>query len=208
VSPRPYQMARRRAATDATRERVLAGARELLAAQNFSRFTMDAVARKANVSRLTVYYQFNSKAGLLEALYDYLAKRGQMSRLSEVFRPGNDPARTLHDFMGVFAGFWASDRNVIRRLHALAAIDPEVTPGLHARNERRRNGLKGIVEGYGRVYSPLTSLQKSDAIDALHMLTSFETFDALAGSTRTVDEVVETLRKLADQAIGFGPRRE
>ena len=152
MSPRPYQMAQRRAATDATRERVLAGAHELLAAQNFSGFTMDAVARKANVSRLTVYYQFNSKAGLLEALYDYLAKRGQMSRLTEVFRPGNDPARTLHDFMGVFAGFWASDRNVIRRLHALAGIDPEVARGLHARNERRRNGLKGIVERYGRVY--------------------------------------------------------
>jgi hypothetical protein len=39
------------------------------------------------------------------------------------------------------------------------------------------------------------------------MLTSFETFDALAGSTRTVDEVMETLGKLADQAIGFRPRR-
>ena len=201
MSPRPYQMAQRQAATDATRERVLAGAHELLAAQNFSGFTMEAVAGKANVSRLTVYYQFNSKAGLLEALYDYLAKRGQMSRLTEVFRPANDPARTLHDFMGVFAGFWASDRNVIRRLHALAAIDPEIARGLHARNERRRNGLKAIVERYGRVYFPLTSLQKSDAIDALHMLTSFETFDALAGSARTVDEVMETLRKLADQAI-------
>jgi nitric oxide reductase activation protein len=96
---------------------------------------------------------------------------------------------------------------VIRRLHALAAIDPEVVRGLHARNERRRNGLKGIIERYGRVYFPLTSLQKSDAIDTLLMLTSFETFDDLAGSTRTVDEVMETLRKLADQAIGFRPRR-
>src|ERR1700685_3445005 len=139
-------MAQRQAAPDATRERVLAGAHELLAAQSFSGFTMDAVPRKANVSRLTVYYKFNSKAGLLEALYDYLAKRGEMSRLAEVFRPGNDPARTLHDFMGVFAGFWASDRNVIRRLHALAAIDSEVAGGLHARNERRRNGLKEILE--------------------------------------------------------------
>ena len=49
---------------------------------------MEAVARVADVSRLTVYYQFDSKAGLLEALYNYIARRGEMERLAEVFRKG------------------------------------------------------------------------------------------------------------------------
>jgi AcrR family transcriptional regulator len=199
-------MAQRQPATDATRDRILAAAHKLLAAENFSAFTMDAVARKADVSRLTVYYQFNSKAGLLEALYDHIAQRGHMERLAEVFRLGNEPVRTLHDFIAVFAGFWASDRNVIRRLHALAAIDPEIAPGLLARNERRRHGLTVIVERYGRVYRPLTPRQETVAIDTLHMLTSFETFDALAKSERALEEVVEIIRKLADHAIGFRPR--
>ena len=66
---------------------------------------MDAVAREADVSRLTVYYQFNSKAGLLEALYDYIAKRGDMEELAEVFRQGNDPLQILHEFIDVFARF-------------------------------------------------------------------------------------------------------
>jgi AcrR family transcriptional regulator len=211
MSPRPYQMAHRQAATDATRERILAAAHELLAAEKFSDFTMEAVARNADVSRLTVYYQFNSKAGLLEALYDHIAKRGHMERLAEVFRGGNDPVRTLHDFIAVFAGFWASDRNLIRRLHALAAIDPEIAPGLQARNERRRHGLKVIVERYSKVYLPLTPRQEPVAIDTLHMLTSFETFDALAKNGTAFraaghEEVVEIIRKLADHAIGFKPR--
>jgi len=204
-------MAQRQAATAVTRERILAAAQELLAAENFSHFTMEAVARKADVSRLTVYYQFNSKAGLLEALYDHIARRGHIERLAEVFRSGNDPVRTLHDFITVFAGFWASDRNLIRRLHALAAIDPEVAPGLQARNERRRHGLKVIVERYSRVYLPLTPRQKPVAIDTLHMLTSFETFDALAQTGTAFrhaehQEVVEIIRKLADHAIGFRPK--
>jgi AcrR family transcriptional regulator len=198
-------MGQRQAAADKTRTRILAAARKLLLAQDFSGFTMEAVARTADVSRLTVYYQFDSKAGLLEALYNYIARRGEMERLPEVFRQGNDPLRTLNDFMKVFAEFWASDRNVIRRLHALAAIDAEIAHGLHARNERRRNGLRVIIERYCGSYPSLTALQKPVAIDTLHMLTSFETFDALAGSGRAFEEVVEIIRKMAHHAIGLAP---
>src|ERR1700752_2529655 len=131
LSPRTYQMGQRQAATNKTRQRILAASRKLLLAKNFSEFTMEAVARAADVSRLTVYYQFHSKAGLLEALYNYIAKRGGMEGLAEVFQRGNDPLQFLHEFIRVFARFWNSDRDVIRRLHALGALDAEVGRGLH-----------------------------------------------------------------------------
>lgn len=206
LSPRTYELTQRQAATDHTRDRILAAAHELLTSEDFSEFTMEAVARKADVSRLTVYYQFDSKAGLLEALYNYIAKRGHIERLAEVFRLGNDPIQTLHDFIRVFAKFWASDRFVIRRLHALGAIDPEITKGLQARNERRRNGLRVILDRYGSSYRPLTPTQEPIALDTLHMLTSFETFDALAGRSRSLEEIAEIIRKMADHAVGFTPR--
>lgn len=199
-------MGQRQAAADQTRDRILAAARKLLLAKNFSQFTMEAVARAADVSRLTVYYQFNSKAGLLEALYDYIARRGDMSRLAGLFRQGGDPIRMLHDFILVFANFWASDREVIRRLHGIGTLDAEIGQGLRARNERRRKGLLVIFEAYCNEYPPLTSLQLPIAIDTLHMLTSFETFDALVGSRRPFEEVVEIILKLAHHAIGFRPR--
>ena len=199
-------METRDAAAAQTRDRILSAARDLLVSEDFSEFTMDAVARKADVSRLTVYYQFESKVGLLEALYDFIAKCGHMERLPEIFRQGNDPLRTLIDFMRVFAEFWASDRNVIRRLHALAAIDAQIAQGIHARNERRRRGLRVIVDRYCSSYPPLTALQVPVAIDTLHMLTSFETFDALAGSGRAFEEVVDIVRKMAYHAIGFTPK--
>jgi AcrR family transcriptional regulator len=164
------------------------------------------VACAADVSRLTVYYQFDSKTGLLEALYDYIASRGNIQQLTEVFQQGGDPVRMLHDFLLVFAQFWASDRQVIRRLHALGAIDDEIGEGLRARNERRRRGLLVILERYCNVYHPLTPLQVAIAIATLHMLTSFETFDALAGEGRPFEEVVEIIRKQAHNAIGFIPR--
>lgn len=164
---------------------------------------MEAVAGRADVSRLTVYYQFKSKAGLLEALYDYIAKRGHMEQLASVFGANHDPLVTLHEFILVFMRFWASDRDVIRRLHALGTIDPEIGKGLRARNERRRQGVRTIVERFSKAYRTLTSIQQPIAIDAIHMLTSFETFDALAGSSRTLDDVTAIVRKHINHAIGI-----
>lgn len=192
-------MGQREAARDKTRQRILMAARKVLLAKKFSDFTMESVARAADVSRLTVYYQFDSKTGLLEALYDYIARRGNMQQLAEVFRQGGDPLRMLDRFIRVFAEFWESDRGVIRRLHGLGAIDAEIGEGLRARNQRRRHGLSVIIKRF-------SSAPSNAAIDTLHMLTSFETFDALAGDDRKFEEVVEIICKQAHQAIGFKAR--
>jgi len=196
-------MQRRQVEVGKTRARVLAAARELLLLKDFSAFSMESVARRADVSRLTLYYQFESKAGLLEALYDHIARRGKMEQLASVFRQSSDPLATLRNFIGVFTNFWASDRAAIRRLHALGTIDPDIGKGLQARNERRRHGVQTIVERYSRVYLGLSSGRKAVAIDTIHMLTSFETFDALAGSSRTLDELVTIIQGHVHHAIGY-----
>lgn len=206
LRPRPYRMLKRKAATEQNRERILASARALLLAEDFSEFSMEAVARKAGVIRPTVYYQFKSKAGLLEELYNYIARRGNMQELANVFRYGSDPLQHLHEFIRFFVNFWHSDRDLIRRLHGLGAIDSVIGQGLQARNERRRNGLQVIVERYERSYQQLTPLRKPIAIDTLDMLTSFETFDALAVPGRSLEEVVGILQKLAYPAIGYIPK--
>jgi AcrR family transcriptional regulator len=204
--PRPYRMVKRKAATERNRERILASARALLLSEDFSEFSMEAVARKAGVIRPTLYYQFKSKAGLLEQLYDYIARRGNIQDLAAVFRYGNDPLQHLQEFIRFFVNFWQSDRELIRRLHGLGAIDAEIGQGLRARNERRRNGLRVILERYENSYRQLTPIQKPIAIDTLHMLTSFETFDALASPGRRVEDVIGIIRKLAYHAIGYIPK--
>src|SRR5438093_10151089 len=126
MSPRPYRLGQRRVAAEQTRTRVIAAARELLTASGgFTGFTIDAVAKQAGVARMTVYYQFGSKAGLLEALFDYLATRGHVERLRHAFEKP-DPLDGLDLLISVFGDFWGSDRLVMRRIRALGAIDPEV----------------------------------------------------------------------------------
>src|SRR5262249_819910 len=125
MSPRPYRRGRRQLTTEQTRARILAAARELLMApEGFAGFSIDAVARQADVARMTVYYQFGSKIGLLEALSDDLAARGEMERLPEAFQQP-DPLDALMLFIALFGHFWASDRLVTRRLRGLATVDPD-----------------------------------------------------------------------------------
>src|SRR6266566_3442764 len=87
MSPRPYKLGQRQASTDQTRARILSAARELLmSSQGFSGFSIEAVARQADVARMTIYHQFGSKIGLLEALFDSLATSGGMEHLARAFR--------------------------------------------------------------------------------------------------------------------------
>jgi len=178
MSPRAYQAGpRRRAATQATRSRIVEAARELLAAPAATAFSIDAVAERANVARMTVYYQFKSKAKLLEALFDDFAARANMRELGSALADP-DPACALSRLVDVFCRLWKTQGPIVRRLNALAALDPEVDRALRERGGWRREALAEIVGRFHR---------RGDAgalVDILHVLTSFETYDALAHARR------------------------
>src|SRR5262245_53443293 len=136
MSPRPYRMGKREAARSEIRSRILEAARHLLATASRTDLSMEAIARKADVSRLTIYYQFSSRAGLLEALYDHLAQRGHIQHMADVFK-ASDASSAIEKMVRTFVDFWASDPQVIRRLRGMAAVDPEIAQGINSRDARR-----------------------------------------------------------------------
>jgi AcrR family transcriptional regulator len=203
MSPRPYRLGQRQSATDQTRARIVDAARELLAASGgFAGFTIDGVARQAGVARMTVYYQFGSKVGLLEALCDSLAVRGGIERLGGALcqRRSLD---ALAECLKVFARFWATDRLVLRRLQGLAALDPDFEHVLRGRWGRRREGLRVIVRRLAEEHGRPRPEAFDEAVDVLYALGSFETFDTLAGPTRSPEEVVPLVLRLARAALGL-----
>lgn len=200
MSPRPYRLGQRQAATEMTRARIIKAARALLmSSDGYSHFSIEAVARQADVARMTVYHQFGSKIGLLEGLCDSLAASGGMEQLASAFRQA-EPLDALREYLLVFSHFWEVDRLVMRRLRALAALDPDFEQVIRARDERRRRGVRVIAERLveRHVLSPGEALDKT--VDILFMLSSFETFDTLAGSTRSMEEVALVVYQLARAA--------
>ncbi|HZZ01159.1 MAG TPA: helix-turn-helix domain-containing protein [Candidatus Baltobacteraceae bacterium] len=173
MSPRPYQAGERRlAATEATRAKIVAAARELLSDRKAATFSMEAVAERADVARMTVYYQFKSKGKLLEALFDDIAARADMRQMRKVFQEPV-PSKAIGVLIGVFCHLWESQRFLVRRLAALATLDEEIDEALTERRSWRREGLEKLL-------APIRKGSKLDeTVDLLFALTTFETYDVL-----------------------------
>jgi AcrR family transcriptional regulator len=200
---RPYNLGRRQEVADETRTRIVRAARKLLAMKKgVAAFTMDAVAREAKVSRMTLYHQFGSKPAILTALFDVLAEEGGIaSALPNAFqRP--DPLAAIDDFVAAFGRFWSSDRVLYRRMEAVATIDPEVEPTLRERQEWRRKGLAVLVQRFAKGSTRMTPAAAARTVDVLFALTAFATFDMLAGAGRTPADVIPVVQDLVHRALG------
>ena len=84
VAVRPYVMRARADAAAATRERVLASARNLLMSHSFEEMTIDAIAEGADTTTRTVLRIFDSKEELFAQALHSLGQFGQAQIL-----PGN-----------------------------------------------------------------------------------------------------------------------
>lgn len=204
MNARTYTLKTRADASRRTRDRILTAARELLASdEGVGGFGLEAVARAAGVTRATVYNQFGSKRGLVEALSDDLATRAQIgARLGAAFASA-DALVALDSLIAAFAHFWTGDRVIIRRLHGIAALDPEIGRSDAERNARRRDALIAILSRLRaeRGVPVEGALEPTAAL--LQMLTGFEAMDQLAGDARTPTDVVPVIQRLAREALGL-----
>jgi AcrR family transcriptional regulator len=200
VSPRSYRSPRRDAAATQTRERITAAAAAILGApEGIGGFSLEAVAKKARVTRLTVYNQFGSRRALLEAVFDQRAARGGLHRIAEAMA-GSDPHAGLREVIAIFCDFWSFDPGALGQLHAAGASDPEFDASVRERNERRRHLLAVLV---GRIAggSELHSQTRGDLVDVLFALTSFPFFSQLTAGKRPPDVACHLIQGLASDAV-------
>lgn len=201
MQPRPYRLQQRQLAIDETRARVVAAARDCLAAAAGAQaFTLDAVARAAGVTRTTVYNQFGGRRGLLEAVCDDVAQRGGIVRLDDIFADP-DPLQSLRRYVGAFVALYDADRLLFRRLFALAAIDDEFGAVLHERADRRREGLRYIVKRIHATDGRASRAALDEQTLVLKALLNFELFDTLRGDGMSVRKIAAHLQALAVAAV-------
>jgi AcrR family transcriptional regulator len=207
MSPRPYNSSLRREAAEATRERIVAAAHALLADPvGVSAFTVDAVARRAGVARMTVYNQFGAKDAVLEALFDALAARGGIhgiEGMGKAFRQP-DPLDGLRTMFHVLARYYSADRTVKRRLHALAALQPDVARALALREDRRRRGIRTLLERMEEHHGTPSAARRDALVCLLFAMTSFESFDTMAGASGSFVEVAPVLADAAHTIVTAG----
>jgi AcrR family transcriptional regulator len=80
VKPRRYDSPRRRAQAEATRREILDAAERLFVRDGYATTTMAAIAKEAGVALKTVYVVFETKSGVLRALWN-LRLRGDQANV-------------------------------------------------------------------------------------------------------------------------------
>jgi len=187
---RSYVSPSRSQAAAETRSKVLAVAAEMLRNEGgIARFSLDAVGKAAGVTRLTVYNQFGSRLGLLEAVMEDIARQGGIARLGEVIAIA-DPLEALDRLVEIFCTFWASDAAVGRIFDAMA-LDDEIAEALAPRFSAGRSVIAAIVE---RGLPGDTASVRRDAADMIQALTDLPVYRSLSPG-RTAEQVCTLLRK-------------
>ncbi|MDE2181764.1 MAG: TetR/AcrR family transcriptional regulator [Alphaproteobacteria bacterium] len=177
--PRRYRSPKRTEDAARTRQRILRAAVQTLTRQG--ECSLDKVASRAKVTRRTIYNHFDSRGGLIEAIFDELARTGGLYDLPKAFSQP-DAVDALKGFVAIFCRFFSAHQSLLPRLMALAKADVELAARLSARAERRRAGLAVIVSRLGRQGD-------RGLIDLLFALTSMEFIGMLKRAGRTAAEI-------------------
>jgi len=190
MATRRYVSSVRTAAAAAKRHRVVeAAARSLREDASIATFSLDAVAKVAGVTRLTVYHQFGSRRGLLEAVFDEIAGQGGLAQIADAMAIP-DPRAALDRLVEIFCAFWSGDP-AVGRLHEAMATDPEFAQALIERNERRRTAIDVLA---GRIAGKAASARaRQDAVDMIFALTSFSMF-AMLSRDRSAGDVCKLIK--------------
>src|SRR5262249_7984800 len=201
MNPRAYCSPRRSEDAARTRARIVKAAATTLATGRT--MSLDAVAKKARVTRLTVYNQFGSRRVLLEAVFDDLAARGGLHRIPGAMA-SPDAYAALQQIVAIFCDFWSGTPGALVRLQGVAAGDAEFAASLRARNERRRQLLTVLVNRMGE-RSPKRPGMVADVVDTLFALTSFAFFSELTANGRSASAACRLIQSLVMDVVGRAP---
>jgi AcrR family transcriptional regulator len=178
--PRNYTLGRRQGAVDRTRTAILAAARELVASGE-PVLTTGAVAKRAGVSRITVYNQFGSKAGLLREL-----SAGAHRGLSGQAPGPADPRDQLRMRITDSSAHWSSNPALFRRLSQIGDLDIEAL-----------GDDRALAERLAAADQLRAGCSIKEAEDVIAAVTSFAVFDRLhKDGRRSQAAVAEILMRL------------
>jgi AcrR family transcriptional regulator len=179
---RNYRLGRRQPAVDATASSIVTAARQLVQDRPSGQVSVAQIARRAGVSRITVYNRFGSRAGVLRSLAAPAAE--EMTAESPRFE--GDPRDALRRHLAEACARWAADPALFRNL-------PPPSPPLPADGRPRLLAERLAAQDALR---PGCSLREAE--DVIATLGSFAVFDRLHhDGRRPPAAVAEVLMRLA-----------
>src|SRR4051794_6975537 len=184
VKPRRYDSPRRRAQAEATRREILDAAERLFVRDGYAATTMAAIAKEAGVALKTVYVAFETKSGVLRALWN-LRLRGDQTDVPiqdrawyrEVLAEP-DPERALR--LGAHESRQVKERagGLFGVLRSAADADPDIAALWERINAEFHANQRAVIE----VLGPLRpGLELERAADIMWTLNHPDVWQLLVG---------------------------
>ena len=207
MSARAYRLGKREAGVEVTRDRIVRAARELFSDTGFLGASLDDVAKRAGVARATVYYQFESKYGLLDGVI-VNAQQAQKAAGIVRAREHKDAIAGLRLYFQEICKFWMGDYILFRNVYGIASVDPEAAKLFDGYDDRRRELLTWLVKRLADQGKLREGVGQQYATNVLWLLSSFRSFDQLHTRAKLpVRAAADVLYDLASIILDDGLRR-
>lgn len=192
---------KRQEQVEATRRRIIESAHALFGAEGFHRVGLEQVADHAGVGRKTIYFQFGSKLGLLEAIVADMSRRAGVREFVDSALGDDDVVRGLRRFVAGSCSLWESDAGMVRALLTLAASDADARQIIDRVGADRLDDLRRLTDRARRHGQLHDGWSPARAADSLWLLTSFESYELLRRAGKTSREATNLLVDLARGVI-------
>jgi AcrR family transcriptional regulator len=179
VRMRPYKsLARQRQAAD-TRRRIVDAAGRLLKSEGYAGMTIEAIAKRAEVSAPSVYAIFRSKTGILIALLDQLTFGKDYEEVVRKAVSAGDPATRLRLAAGVARQIRGTQSAAFDLMRSAGVVAPELAKLAQQRERLRYEKEKGVINFLRDSGNLRAGLTHKKARDVFWMLTGGDVYRML-----------------------------
>ena len=175
---RRYTLRKRAQASEETRQRIVAAACSLLEHAGYHQVSLDELAQAAGVSRQTIYVQFGSKGGVLQAVAEYIEHASLENLMPELLASPTPLAAFRHACERIVA-FFAQNAAILRNLQAQTIYDVEFAAFLRSKQNEIWHNTRRSIEWLALEEGHPSGWSIDEATDWLWMLSSFEMYDKL-----------------------------
>jgi AcrR family transcriptional regulator len=138
---RKYELKARAESQERTRQRIAKAAAELHEEVGPAETTVAEIARRAGVSRLTVYKHFPDNAALYPACSAHHLSEQPLPDFAAALTPEDPVERVRSLLKTVYAGWYRKQRKMMRNLHRDRRLDPALDDFMRANGDTALRGL-------------------------------------------------------------------
>ncbi|MGB9307633.1 MAG: TetR/AcrR family transcriptional regulator [Mycobacterium sp.] len=179
TKPSPPAQSRRAEYAEATRQAIIAAARELFAQRGYIGTKVDEIAERARVAVATVYAVTGGKQGLLHTLVDEWTQAPEVAEAYHAIDTLDDPVALVSTVASLTRRMRRDWGDVMKIVLATAPLDQEAAENLRVGTDRYRAGLHAAAVKLAALDALKPGMTVDEATDLLWFFFGYGSFFTL-----------------------------